>query len=330
MSRGFDGFEIDDFRDSGFGSGRDVGRGSSSDWNARTNLHNIHREEDTADRLDREGRQRSRGERPPLAREERVEAILSQRTRTRYTERDKEYSLRDSEIHALSEVGKFRVVAANDLAEFAYNGDCSHMENDVESLARQGLVKATSIADTDRNPMQVVTLTKEGHKFLSRGKVVRPDQATYYGLKKPKEAIHDTELYRLYHKVADEIEGQGGRVLRVKLDYEIKRELYARLARLSDDKGPAPEEVKEEVAARYHLKVVSGEIPIPDLRVEYVRENDGEIQRRDLELATDHYRPHGLAQKARAGFQIYARRGDTDRLRRIRDDRELSAAIFSL
>ena len=330
MSRGFDGFEIDDFRDSDFGSGRDVGRGSSSDWNARTNLHNIHREEDRADRLDREERQRSRGERPPLAREERVQAILSQRTRTKYADRDKDYSLRDSEIHTLSEVGKFRVVAANDLAEFAYNGDRSRMENDVESLARQGLVKATSISDTEHNPMQVVTLTKEGHKFLSRGKIVRPDQATYYGLKKPKEAIHDTELYRLYHKVADEIEGRGGRVLRVKLDYEIKRELYARLARLSDDKGHAPEEVKEEVAARYHLKVVSGEIPIPDLRVEYLRENDSEIQRRDLELATDHYRPRGLAQKARAGFQIYARRGDTDRLRRIRDDRELSAAIFSL
>jgi len=68
----------------------------------------------------------------------------------------------------------------------------------------------------------------------------------------------------------------------------------------------------------------------PILRVEYLRENDSEIQRHDLELATDHSRPRGLAQKARAGFQIYARRGDTDRLRRIRDDRELSAAIFTL
>ena len=38
MSRGFDGFEIDDFRDSGSDSGRDVGRSSSSDWNARTNF----------------------------------------------------------------------------------------------------------------------------------------------------------------------------------------------------------------------------------------------------------------------------------------------------
>ena len=329
MSRGFDGFEIDDFRESGSDSGRDVGRSSSSDWNTRARLHNIHREEDRADRLDRQARERSDRERP-LPREERVQVILSQRARTKYTDRDKDYSLRDSEIHALSEVGKFRIVAANDLAEFAYNGDHTRMENDVESLARQDLVKTTSIADNEHNPIQVVTLTKEGHKFLSRGEVLRPGQAIYHGLKKPKETLHDAQLYRLYHKVADEIEGQGGRVLRVKLDYEIKRELYARLARLSDDKGHAPKEVKEEVAARYHLKVVSGEIPIPDLRVEYVRENDGEIQRRDLELATDHYRPRGLAQKARAGFQIYARPGDTDRLRRIRDDRELSAAILSL
>ncbi len=73
---------------------------------------------------------------------------------------------------------------------------------------------------------------------------------------------------------------------------------------------------------------MSGKIPIPDLRIEYVNENENEIQRRDLELATEHYRPRGLSQKARAGFQIYARHGETDRLRRIRDDRELSAAIL--
>jgi hypothetical protein len=127
----FDGFEIDDFRDSGFGSGRDVGRSSSSDWNARTNLHNIHREEDRADRLDREGRQRLRAERPPLAREECVRAILSQRARTKYADRDKDYSLRDSEIHTLSEVGKFRVAATKDPAELAYNGDRARMESDV-------------------------------------------------------------------------------------------------------------------------------------------------------------------------------------------------------
>ena len=96
---------------------------ASSNWNAQTRLYYVHREEYRADRLDREGRQRSRAERPPLAREERVRAILSQRARTKYTDRDKDYSLRDSEIHTLSEVGKFRVAAAKDLAELAYNGD---------------------------------------------------------------------------------------------------------------------------------------------------------------------------------------------------------------
>jgi hypothetical protein len=328
MSRGFDGFEIDGFRGPNSDSGRDRELSSSSEWRKWTQLHTIHREEERADRLDREGRERSERGRPPLAREDRVQAILSQRVRTQYTNRDKMYSLRDSEIHTLSEVGKFRVVATGDLAEFAYNGDRTRAENDGESLVRQGLMKATTIADPDHNPTRVVTLTKEGNKLLSRGKILPSSQATYHGLKKPKEAFHDADLYRLFHKVSDEIESRGGRVLRVQLDYEMKQELYARLARASQDKSRNSETLRKEIAERYHLKVVSGRIPIPDLRVEYVNQNENEIQRRDLELATEHYRPRGLSQKARAGFHIYARHGETDRLRRIRDDRELSAAIL--
>jgi hypothetical protein len=328
MSRGFDGFELDDFRGSDFAPARDVDRSSSTDWSKWTELHNIHREEERADKLGREERDHSNRDRPPLAREERVHAILSQRVRTQYTDRNKTYSLRDSEIHALSEVGKFRVVAAGDLAEFAYNGDRARVENDVESLIRQGLMKETMIADPEHNPTQFVTLTKEGHKLLSRGKVLPSDQATYHGLKKPKEAFHDVDLYRLYHKVSDEIESRGGRVLRVQLDYEMKQELYARLARTSKDKNRNSETLRKEIAERYHLKIVSGRIPIPDLRIEYVNQHDNEIQRHDLELATEHYRPRGLSQKARAGFQIYARHGETDRLRRIRDDRELTTAIL--
>jgi hypothetical protein len=219
MSRGFDGFEIDDFRSWDSPSDRDEGRGSSSSWDSRNARHNIWQEEDRADRLDRESGERSNRERPPLPREERVQMILSQRIRTKYTDRNKEYSLRDSEIHTLGEVGKFRVVGMNELAEFAHNGDQSRMENDVESLARQGLLTQTTIADPEHNPTQVVTLTKEGRKLLSRGKVVPSSQATYHGLKKPKEAFHDADLNRLYHKVSDEIESRGGKVLRVQLDY---------------------------------------------------------------------------------------------------------------
>jgi hypothetical protein len=122
------------------------------------------------------------------------------------------------------------VVATQDLAEFAYNGDCSRMKGDVENLRRRGLVKETTLADTVHESTRVIALTKEGHKLLARGNVVASDQAIYHGLKKPKEAFHDADLYRLYHKASDEIEGRGGRVDRVLLDYEMKAELYAKLA----------------------------------------------------------------------------------------------------
>src|ERR1019366_6198305 len=124
------GFDVDDFRDSD--SSRDVRRGSSSGWDSRNRLSEIHCEEERTDQRNQEQRNPSDKDRPPLPREERVQAILAERVRTRYVDRDKTYSLRDSEIHTLSEVGKFRVVATKDLEQFVYNGDCSRMENDIE------------------------------------------------------------------------------------------------------------------------------------------------------------------------------------------------------
>ena len=109
MSRGFDWFELDDSRSSGFDSGREIGSGSSSNWSEWLIHQNIRREEERTDNLDRQGRDRSGQERPLRPREERLETILAERVRTRYFDREKEYSLRDSEIHLLSEVGKFRV-----------------------------------------------------------------------------------------------------------------------------------------------------------------------------------------------------------------------------
>jgi hypothetical protein len=78
-------------------------------------------------------------------------------------DRNRTCQLRDSEQHALTEVGKFRVVAVHDLAPFAYNDDSSRMQNDLANLSRQGLVKQTSIMDSDLSPVRAVTLTKEGY-----------------------------------------------------------------------------------------------------------------------------------------------------------------------
>jgi hypothetical protein len=55
-----------------------------------------------------------------------------------------------------------------------------------------------------------------------------------------------------------------------------------------------------------------------------------EVHRLDLEVATRDYRPHGLGEKAKAGFHLFARPQDHDRLRRVLDSQEITASIFAL
>ena len=62
-----------------------------------------------------------------------------------YYLRDRAYLLRNSEIHSLTEVGKFRVIAAPDLAKHAYGGDRQRMERDVRRLVAQGLLADKTI-----------------------------------------------------------------------------------------------------------------------------------------------------------------------------------------
>lgn len=88
-------------------------------------------------------------------------------------------------------------------------------------------------------------------------------------------------------------------------------------------------DARKEIAARHGLQVVRGKIPVPDMRIEYERP-DGEMERVDLELVTEHYRGRSVADKVRAGFSLYTPRGEGDRLRRVLDQRELTAEILSL
>lgn len=249
------------------------------------------------------------------------------RSRTIYRGRDREYSLRDSELRTLTDVGKFRVVPTDDLARFGYQGDQARMEADLRNLKRHGLVEQRYIEGHSSYSTKVLTLTKEGHRLLKRANLVPDQQAIYHGLVKPKEARHDAELYRLYQKVAREIERSGGKVRRVILDLELKKDLYRVLSRMRPDRNPAYERIS--VASQFDLKVVNDKIPIPDLRIEY-EDECRDIHRLDLEVATRDYRPRGLGEKAKAGFHVFARQQDHDKLRRVLDSQEITARIFAL
>jgi hypothetical protein len=246
---------------------------------------------------------------------------------TIYRGRDREYSLRETEVRTLTDLGKFRVVPEDDLERFGYQGNHARMESDIRSLTRQGLVEQRTIEGHSSYLTKVLTLTKDGHRVVERAQLVSRRQDTYHGLVKPKEARHDADVYRLYQKVSREIERSGGKVRQVMLDFELKKDLYKALSRMQPDKDPRYERIS--IANQFDLKVVDGKIPIPDLRIEY-EDDCRDVRCLDLEIATRDYRPQGLGEKAKAGFHMFARQQDHAKLRRVLDTQEISARIFAL
>jgi hypothetical protein len=244
-----------------------------------------------------------------------------------YYVRDRAYVLRESEMHSLKEIGKFRAIPVSDLATYAYAGNREELNKDIGRLTQQSLVADKAVEISQKKTLRVVTLTKAGHRLLKVTKQSGDEQAIYHGLLKPRETKHDADLYRLYQKESARIERAGGRPVRVILDYELKRNLNRDLAMLGPDKDNP--ERKSEVAEKHQLQVVNGKIPLPDLRLEY-ETAELELRHVDLELATRDYRPRAMAEKAAAGFSMYSRSEDASRLRRVLDEQEITARILNL
>jgi len=297
--------ELDDFRDALFAKAERDAEGHA-------------REQQPVGNLDRSSDQDHEIPTPaPLAPELRFED-----SRSVLYDRDRGYRVRPSEIRTLTDLGKFRVVGVEDLVTHAYSGHREEMQDDSRNLMHQGLIRKGTFDGPESTPRELLTLTKAGYRLLRANRIVAKDQAIYHGFVKPREANHDADLYVLYQKEAARIQAKGGHPVRVVLDFELKRKINRDFAKFGT-------EARKEIAARHGLQVVRGKIPVPDMRIEYER-SDGEMTRVDLELVTEHYRGRSVADKVRAGFSLYTPRGEADRLRRVLDQRELTAEILSL
>jgi hypothetical protein len=233
----------------------------------------------------------------------------------------------ESEQQTLAEVGTFRAVPAADLARISYAGDTQRMEREIRRLKKQSLLSEKTVRGSGNKTIRLFALTKTGARVVRSSGVAPEGQALHYGFVKPRDAQHDASLYRLYHVLADRIARAGGRPTRILLDFELTQKLNRDLAAIPADQ--LTEETREHIAERHGLAVVNGKIPVPDFRVEY---DTAEMEHKhlDLELATRNYRPRALAEKAKAGFSLFAPREDASRLRRVLDEREITAEIRSL
>jgi DNA-binding MarR family transcriptional regulator len=220
--------------------------------------------------------------------------------------RDRVYQLRGSESRILATVGAFRVVPAADLADGRSTPDA--FTEDLRRLADQGLIERRTLP-INREPTRVVVLTKTGKALLDarRGPDVRQQQY-HAGLVKTRELAHDAQLYRLYQAEATRLEDRGGRIERVVLDYELKRDYQAFLNRPDRPADVDRDDDMVSFATSHRLPVIDDHLELPDLRIEY-ETADGRLEYRDLELVTEHYSRGQLSGKARAGFGLYRAAG---------------------
>jgi hypothetical protein len=241
---------------------------------------------------------------------------------------ERSHEVSESQAKTMADVGTFRTIALSDLTHVRYGGNEKQALAEVNNLLRQKLLRR-SISQPDR--AVYLTLTAEGHQFLlaRNGQGAHENQVFYHGFVKTRETEHDAAIYQLYQKEAENVIASGGKVTRVILDFELKKSLNRKLARLSSLPDEQQEERKSEVAKEHGLTVVKGRIQIPDLRLEY-EDPDHNPARVDLELATGHYRHASLAAKSGAGFKIYASASDAVRLRPAIADPEIMQEIFSL
>ncbi len=249
--------------------------------------------------------------------------------RSQYNDRGRTYSLRSSEIAAMKDIGRFRTVDVRDLARFVYDGNEARLNYDVRSLRAQGLIEERALFRAHKSARKLVTLTAEGHRMARKVTGLAKEQRIYHGFVKPKELDHDTDLYKVYEKAAQEIRNEGGKPLRVRLDFELKESVN--LAR--EAAGRLPEEERsrllQAVAEQHGLTVDGTTIHLPDIQIEFENRGGG-IERQNLELLTRNYREAGIRGKAAAGFKIYARSGDTNRVRRALHDTGMVREVLSV
>jgi hypothetical protein len=225
--------------------------------------------------------------------------------------------LRPEEQTLLAETGRFRVLAVKDIARTIYGGDKQALQTDLRYLEERGLVRVNSVPARNDGRwvrperIEVATLTKYGKLLAHEIGNFPLGQRLYHGLVKPREAEHDTQIYRAYLKEAERIERGGGKNLRVELDFELKHKtqkaLYA-ARKAEPERGLT--EIKQEVAERFDLPFIRNKIEIPDARIHYEPDQGSQAAFSDIEVVTAAYRPQHLRAKEQSGFRTYASSSD--------------------
>ncbi len=259
----------------------------------------------------------------------RVERARLYEPRTQHNIQNRSYALRNSEIRAMAELGKFRTVDVSDLVRFAYQDDEERMNQDIRSLRSQALVEEKTIYRAHREPRRILTLTEQGQRILRNASYVADEQRLYHGFVRPTEIDHDADLYKVYQKGAEEIQRQGGQITKVRLDFELKGAVNRDREAAGNLTVGQKKAWLRAVARQHALPIKGGTIQLPDIQIEY-KTAEGTLAHANLELVSENYRGDAIRSKTDAGFRVYARVGDANRVKRALQDTGAVEEILSI
>jgi DNA-binding PadR family transcriptional regulator len=230
-------------------------------------------------------------------------------TRERVDDSERTHLLGESDMRTLATIGAFRVVPVDDLEEAP-----DLLDPDLRRLSDEGLITCETLTRAGGSE-RVASLTSEGKAVLEACRIREgdgPNQAFYAGVVKPRELAHDAQVYRAFKQEQARIDAEGGRVTRVVLDYELKRDYQRFLNRADRPDDATLESDRRAFADAHDLHVVRGHLELPDLRIEYETE-DGRVEHRDVEVVTEHYSRGQISGKTKAGFACYRAGGSSSR-----------------
>ena len=210
--------------------------------------------------------------------------------------------------HLVRDVGAFRTVALADLTKGCFDGHRFVAMKGIARAEREGWVKRQRVKGPKGGEYTVVVATAAGAERAAAlwEAAGRKGQGVWSGAVKPAEVGHDVAVYRAAVAEQRRIEDAGGRVIRVRIDAELKGRVAAATERARQSAGrEAADAARSRAASEEGLPMDGGRVLVPDAQVEYISAA-GVGGRCNVEVASEHYAGGAIRAKAKAGFRMYA------------------------
>ena len=218
----------------------------------------------------------------------------------------------EREEGVLAALGLFRVVSRKALVADCFDGHPFAAARTLTGLERRGTIVKRRVARGERG-YHVYSLSAHGRDLIAHQRAAadaddpsRAGEQRYWAAGGDERQLrHDQHVYDAVRADVSDVLSRGGRIVRVRLESELRGRLASAEAVARHAGGSARAvEARRKEAGRLGLRVSAKGVPLPDVVVE-IEDSDGRRLVRAIEVASGHYSPAQLAAKRLAGFRLY-------------------------